>query len=646
MDAVPACSRSTGSPSTSDGDPKRWLRSLRAFVGRRSGDAMLLGEVNLGMKELASYFGDARRRAAHAVRVPHQPAPVARARARQAEPLETVIRALPRRPARRRVGDFLRNHDELTLDKLTVSQRDEVFAAFGPKPGMQLYGHGLRRRAATMLGGDGPRLRMAWSLMFSLPGTPVVFMGDEIGMGEQLRIPDRYAVRVPMQWSRGRNGGFSTAPAGDLVRPLAGGAFGPAEVNVADQRRDPGSLLRFFRRLIRVRRETPELGWGSSTLIETADPALFAHRVEWEGSAVIAIHNLADRPATADLDLGPGATGVHDLLADAEEPARRGRLSVEPRGVWRPLAPGTASLMPYRLDLAADPADALRAAVREQLDDAVRRLRDDRGDDPAEAVHEARKDLKKARSLLRLARPGLPGDVYRRENARCATGPLALRRPRRGRPRRDRRRPRRALRGAAPRRSSPRWARRLAAAGAEARATTTPPPRTPSRRSRRRRAGRATGRSSAATTTRSSTARRAPTDAGARRSRPSRRRPVERLHDLRKRVKDLWYHGRLLEEAWPRVVKAQSKARTTRRPARATTTTWRCSPSVSARGRDGRADRRRGRPRPHRAPPRRAAGRGHADRPRLYAEPPKAFRARLGEYVRAAGAERRLAEAA
>jgi glycosidase len=179
-----------------------------------------------------------------------------------------------------------------------------------------------------MLGGDGPRLRMAWSLMFSLPGTPALFMGDEIGMGEQLRIPDRYAVRVPMQWSRGRNGGFSTAAAGDLVRPLAGGGFGPAAVNVADQRRDPGSLLRFLRRLIRVRRETPELGWGSSTLIETADPALFAHRVEWEGSTVIAIHNLAGRPATAELDLGPGAAGVHDRLADAEEPARRGRLPV------------------------------------------------------------------------------------------------------------------------------------------------------------------------------------------------------------------------------------------------------------------------------------------------------------------------------
>ncbi len=310
-----------------DGDPKRWLRSLRSFVGRRNGEAMLLGEVNTAMKELPSYFGGDDGDALHMefAFLLNQNLWLSLARG-EAEPLEQIIGALPVVPHDNAWATFLRNHDELTLDKLTVSQRDEVFAAFGPKPSMQLYGHGLRRRTATMLGGDGPRLRMAWSLMFSLPGTPVVFMGDEIGMGEQLRIPDRYAVRVPMQWSRGRNGGFSAASARDLVRPLAGGAFGPAAVNVADQRGDPDSLLRFFRRLIRVRRETPEFGWGSSTLIETADPALFAHRVEWEGSAVIAIHNLADRPATADLDLGPGATGVHDLLADAEAPARRGRL--------------------------------------------------------------------------------------------------------------------------------------------------------------------------------------------------------------------------------------------------------------------------------------------------------------------------------
>jgi glycosidase len=219
---------------------------------------------------------------------------------------------------------FLRNHDELSLDKLTVTQREEVFAAFAPDDGMRMYGHGIRRRTATMLGGDGPRLRMAWSLMFSLPGTPVLFMGDELGMGEELAIPDRYAVRVPMQWSSARSGGFSDAAPEALVRPQPGGGFGPAKVNATDQRRDPDSLLRWVQRLIRCRREAPELGWGTSTLIETEHPAVFAHRCDWEGSTVVAVHNLGRRVATVDVPLGDDATGVHDLLADAEQPVPRG----------------------------------------------------------------------------------------------------------------------------------------------------------------------------------------------------------------------------------------------------------------------------------------------------------------------------------
>jgi glycosidase len=175
-----------------------------------------------------------------------------------------------------------------------------------------------------MLGGDGPRLRNAWSLMFSLPGTPVVFMGDELGLGEQLEIPDRYAVRVPMQWSAGPNGGFSDAPADRLVRPQPGGAFGPAKRNATDQRRDPDSLLRYVQRLIRRRRETPELGWGTSTLIETEHPAVFAHRCDWEGSTVVVVHNLGRGRARAELPLGAGATGAHNLLADADLAVPRG----------------------------------------------------------------------------------------------------------------------------------------------------------------------------------------------------------------------------------------------------------------------------------------------------------------------------------
>jgi trehalose synthase len=334
MDAVPFLCELDGISDPVDGDPKGWLRSLRAFVSRRNGEAMLLGEVNTARKELASYFGDEDGDALHMqfAFLVNQSLWLALAR-EHAEPLEQVISTLPTVPHDNAWATFLRNHDELSLDKLTVTQRQEVFAAFAADPSMQMYGHGIRRRTATMLGGDGPRLRLAWSLMFSLPGTPVMFVGDEIGMGEQLEIPDRYAVRVPMQWSAGRNGGFSEAPEGQIIRPQPGGAFAPAKVNVTDQRRDPDSLLRFMQRLIRRRRETPELGWGTSTLIETEHPAVFAHRCDWEGSTVVVVHNLGGAPARAEVPLGDGATGVHDVLADAEQPVGQGgRLELDLEG--------------------------------------------------------------------------------------------------------------------------------------------------------------------------------------------------------------------------------------------------------------------------------------------------------------------------
>jgi trehalose synthase len=325
IDAVPFLCELDGISDPIDGDPKGWLRSLRAFVGRRSGEAMLLGEVNTSLKDLASYFGDEDGDALHMefAFLMNQSLWLALARG-NAEPLEQVISTLPKVPHDNAWATFLRNHDELSLDKLTVTQREEVFAAFAPDEGMRMYGHGIRRRTASMLGGDGPRLRMAWSLMFSLPGTPVLFMGDELGMGEQLEIDDRYAVRVPMQWSSGPSGGFSDAPPEKLVRPQPGGAFGPAKVNETDQRRDPGSLLRFVAHLIRRRREAPEIGWGTSTLIETEHPAVFAHRCDWEGSTVVAVHNLGRGEARAEVPLGAGAAGVHDLLADAELPVPRG----------------------------------------------------------------------------------------------------------------------------------------------------------------------------------------------------------------------------------------------------------------------------------------------------------------------------------
>jgi trehalose synthase len=328
IDAVPAMLETAGLPERVANDPKEWLRNLRAFVSRRRGDAMLLGEVNVDPQQLAQYFGD------HGdllhlefAFLLNQSVWLALARGK-ADALETIVRMLPQVPHDSGWATFLRNHDELTLDKLNVSQQQEVFAAFAPDEDMRLYGHGIRRRVAPMLGGDPDRLRLAWSLAFSLPGTPVLLYGDEIGLGDNLAIDDRFAVRVPMQWSAERHGGFTTAD--EPWRPLAGRPFGPERVNVASQRRDPDSLLRWMRRLIWSRRTRPQLGWGSVTLIDTPAPSIFAHRADWEGGTVVAVHNLAEEPAAVTLELGDDVSGVQDALGARQlEPPKDGRLDLE-----------------------------------------------------------------------------------------------------------------------------------------------------------------------------------------------------------------------------------------------------------------------------------------------------------------------------
>jgi trehalose synthase len=329
IDAVPFLVEEVGIDGVDAGEGKRWLHALREHTTRRRGDAMLLGEVNVELDDLESYFED------HGDALHLQLGFLINQRlwlslAREsAGPLEDLIRRLPVPPPDGGWATFLRNHDELTLDKLAPAERDEVFAAFGPQEGMRIYGHGIRRRAATMLGGDGPRLRMAWSVLLSLPGTPVILYGDEIGMGEQLGLEGRMSVRTPMQWTPGPSAGFSAAPPERIVRPLVDGAFGPDQVNVAAQSREPNSLLRFMRRLIHARREAPELGWGVSTLIESEPEALFARRSDWQDSTVVVVHNVSGERVATELELGEEVDGVEDLLELREHTVERGRLRVQ-----------------------------------------------------------------------------------------------------------------------------------------------------------------------------------------------------------------------------------------------------------------------------------------------------------------------------
>jgi trehalose synthase len=304
------------------GDPHEYLKALRAFLGRRRGDGILLGEVNLPHKEQKQYFGgnngDELNMMFDFITMQSMYLSLAREDAR---PLAKALRSRPPIHEDCQWATFVRNHDELTLDKLSEKERQEVFAAFGPEPEMQLYSRGLKRRLPPMVGGDPRRVRMVYSLLFSLPGTPTLYYGEEIGMGEDLEAEGRMAVRTPMQWEPVANGGFSTAPPRKLVqRPVPDG-FGPEHVNVADQKRDPDSLWNFMRDLIQTYRECPELGWGDFTVLQQPQRQVFAHRCHWEGSSVVTVHNLSADPVTAAFALDPrdlegeGPTWLEDLLA-------------------------------------------------------------------------------------------------------------------------------------------------------------------------------------------------------------------------------------------------------------------------------------------------------------------------------------------
>jgi len=317
IDAVPFLIQ-LGQPG-GDGElaPHDFLKDLSAFAHRRKGDAVLVGEVNLPPVDQLRYFGEGDELQLIFNFHVNQYLYLALAR-EDPDPLRKAVLALPRIPDYCQWANFIKNHDEQTLDQLTVAERNEVFEAFGSKPSMRLYGRGIRRRLPGMLDGDEARIRLAYSLMFSLPGVPVLFYGEEIGMFENLRVPGRAAVRTPMQWQAGRKAGFSTAPLKALRRSPTAGDSGADAINVADQRRDAGSMLNWMERLIRRRNEVAEFGFGKPEVHDVGNDAVFAHSCDWEGRVVVALHNFSAQPCKVSIEdlVGRSAQDVIELWGD------------------------------------------------------------------------------------------------------------------------------------------------------------------------------------------------------------------------------------------------------------------------------------------------------------------------------------------
>jgi len=243
-------------------------------------------------------------------------------------PLAKALADTRARPATAQWGLFLRNHDELDLGRLTKAQRDVVFEAFGPDKDMQLYDRGIRRRLAPMLGGNRRRLELAYSLMCTLPGTPVIRYGDELAMGDDLGLAERSCTRTPMQWSTEPHAGFtkSDRPCAPVIDK---GPYGFEHVNAAKQRRDPQSMLNWTERIIRMRKELPEVGWGDFEVISVRDPAIFIIRYDWRNNSVLFVHNLDEKPREISFAVGlHGEAGnllVNLLTEDHSRAGARGR---------------------------------------------------------------------------------------------------------------------------------------------------------------------------------------------------------------------------------------------------------------------------------------------------------------------------------
>ncbi len=301
-DAVPYLFEREGTNCENLPETHAYLKEIRRFMDEHYPGRILLCEANQWPQDVRPYFGegDEFHMGFHFPVMPRLYMALALA---DRTPIVEILGATPPIPESCQWCNFLRNHDELTLEMVTPQEREFMWKAYAPQPRMRLN-LGIRRRLAPLMGGDRRKIELLDALLFSLPGSPILYYGDEIGMGDDIRLHDRNGVRTPMQWDRGPNAGFSeAASARPYAPPIDDEQYGYRQVNVAAQRADPGSLWQALRRMIAARKEHPAFGWGSLEFLEPAPKAVLAMIVSDSNERILALYNLADSPQTAALDL-------------------------------------------------------------------------------------------------------------------------------------------------------------------------------------------------------------------------------------------------------------------------------------------------------------------------------------------------------
>jgi maltose alpha-D-glucosyltransferase/alpha-amylase len=302
LDAVPYLYERDGTNCENLPETHAFLRKVRATVDAEYLDRVLLAEANQWPQDVVEYFGDGDE--CHmAFHFPVMPRMFMALRREEAAPILEILDRTPAIPQSAQWGLFLRNHDELTLEMVTDDERDYMYAEYAKDPRMKIN-LGIRRRLAPLLDNSRADIELLSAIMFSLPGSPVLYYGDEIAMGDNVYLGDRDGVRTPMQWSGDRNGGFSRADFAQLYSsPLMDPVYGFQAVNVEAQLRTPTSLLRWLRRFIALRKEHPVFGLGSYEPLHPANPRIFAHIRRYEDDIALCVHNLARSAQAVELDL-------------------------------------------------------------------------------------------------------------------------------------------------------------------------------------------------------------------------------------------------------------------------------------------------------------------------------------------------------
>jgi maltose alpha-D-glucosyltransferase/alpha-amylase len=302
VDAVPYLVEREGTSCENLPETHEVVREMRRRMDAEFPGRMLLAEANMWPEEVRPYFGEGD--GFHvAFHFPLMPRMFMALRLEDRKPLVEIVERTPGIPASCQWGLFLRNHDELTLEMVTDAERDYMYGEYAKDPVARLN-LGIRRRLAPLLDGDRRRIELMNALLLSFPGSPFLYYGDEIGMGDNVYLGDRNGVRTPMQWTGGWNGGFSTADPERLYQPvISNPVYGYQAVNVESQRRQENSLLSWTRRLIQVRRSTRVFGRGSIEFLKPANHRVLAYVRSLDSEKVLVVNNLSGTAQAVELDL-------------------------------------------------------------------------------------------------------------------------------------------------------------------------------------------------------------------------------------------------------------------------------------------------------------------------------------------------------